>query len=108
MRNLLKETTEAIADEGHTVEDVQWVGAVIDSEEEGWSCSWQEFEKEADLTYHAGYGGQEINEYLLVVGSNWWLERHEYDGRERWEHKTLPMRPARHRKASLLSREYMR
>lgn len=26
----------------------------------------------------------------MVVGDDWWLERHEYDGSEWWEFKRLP------------------
>jgi hypothetical protein len=27
---------------------------------------------------------------IIVVGKDWWLERHEYDGSEWWEFKTMP------------------
>lgn len=30
---------------------------------------------------------------LKIVGDNWWLERHEYDGAEWFEFKTLPQKP---------------
>ena len=40
-----------------------------------------------------GFGGAEVNENLFVVGADWWLERHEYDGSEWWEFKTLPTKP---------------
>lgn len=26
----------------------------------------------------------------MVVGCDWWLERHEYDGAESWSYKVLP------------------
>ena len=29
----------------------------------------------------------------MVVGNNWWLERHEYDGSEWWEYKQFPVKP---------------
>ena len=29
----------------------------------------------------------EVAEDLVVVGDNWWIERHEYDGNEWWEYK---------------------
>lgn len=43
--------------------------------------------------YDDGFGGQEIAEDLKVVGEDWWLERHEYDGSEWWEFKAMPQRP---------------
>lgn len=30
---------------------------------------------------------------LIVVGKDFWLERHEYDGSEWWEFKSIPMEP---------------
>jgi hypothetical protein len=30
---------------------------------------------------------------LEIVGDDWWLERHEYDGAEWWEYKTKPSMP---------------
>lgn len=41
-------------------------------------------------------GTEEVATDLLVVGDGWWLERHEYDGSEWWEHKALPAKPERH------------
>lgn len=39
---------------------------------------------------------------LLVVGNNWWLERHNYDGSEWWEFKRLPTRPLSERRPQSL------
>jgi hypothetical protein len=45
----------------------------------------------------------------MVIGSDWWLERHEYDGSEWWEFKSLP-KPREAAQpltaASLLNRPY--
>ena len=37
---------------------------------------------------------------LLIVGDDWWLERHEYDGAEWWEFKTLPCEPFEEKKVA--------
>jgi hypothetical protein len=93
--NLLNETIQILGDHGHTPEEVLWVG-------QAWMCtqayttqasrnlfwfSWGEFAALAAVTdYNAGFGGAEIASDLVVVGDGWWLERHEYDGSEWWEH----------------------
>lgn len=87
--NLLEETIEILQNCKHSTEDVLWVG--VDGE---WSCSWQQFEKVvANLVYNNGYGISEINDDLKVVGKDFWLERHEYDGSEWWEYKEQPVMP---------------
>lgn len=40
--------------------------------------------------YDAGYGSAEIREDLLIVGTDWWLERDEYDGSEWWTFCMMP------------------
>lgn len=89
-RNLLSETVELIKAYGKHETDVQWVG-----NDAVW-FTWDEFAAVADVVYDAGFGGQEIETSLLVVGSDWWLERHEYDGSEWWEFKVLPTKPDCH------------
>lgn len=32
----------------------------------------------------------DVLEDFVVVGDNWWIERHEYDGNEWWEYKEKP------------------
>lgn len=89
LKNLLQETQEDITRNHKSVEDVQWVG----SKDGEYSISWEQFAALArDITYDSGFGGNEIVDDLVVVGSDWWLERHEYDGSEWWEFKTLPIR----------------
>ena len=88
-QNLLEETIKYITSMGKTVEDVQWTGYKDGTK----TASWAEFALLAkDINYDSGYGGNEIPLNLVVVGSDWWLERHEYDGSEWWEFKTLPKR----------------
>ena len=87
MVNLLKETEEILKRNNYTLDDIEWVGTslhYIDKEE---------FIKLADTTYDNGYVGQEIAESLILVGKDFWLVRHEYDGSEWWEFKKLPKKP---------------
>lgn len=86
--NLINETIEILAKNGKQTKDVLWVGAVGYA-----SFSWEHFVMIADINYNSGFGGQEIAEDLVVCGDNWWLERHEYDGSEWWEFKSLPIKP---------------
>lgn len=96
---LLQETIRIIEANDKSTGDVQFVQSTEDTYPQpsvtAW-CTWEEFAKYADFEYDSGYGGVEVNEYLIVVGSDWWLERHEYDGSEWWEFKQLPTRAADH------------
>jgi hypothetical protein len=97
--NLLKETINEM--DPYEPKDVEWVG-VYDWREYtpkkkiGW-MTWAEFASVAkDFNYDNGYGGEQVELSLVVVGGHWWLERHEYDGSEWWEMKSLPTRPEKH------------
>jgi hypothetical protein len=85
--NLLMETLEILENNGKSPEDVMWVG------DKNQFTTWKDFVANANFEYDAGFGGNEIDMDLKVVGRNWWLERHEYDGSEWWEFKTLPSKP---------------
>lgn len=93
MKNLKTETLEILAENGKTADDVQWVGGVVGM----WdnlryvNIPVETFWKVADRRYDDGFGGVEVRGGLIIVGDNWWLERHEYDGSEWWEFKTLPL-----------------
>lgn len=50
----------------------------------------KEFQKYSNTRYDDGYGAPEVAEDLLVIGADFWLERHEYDGLEWWEFKQMP------------------
>lgn len=84
MINLLQETLEVLKSNGKSPDDVIWVG---DREKK---TTWSNFESISNFQYDAGYGGNEIDGSLLVVGKDWWLERGEYDGSEWWEFKEYP------------------
>jgi hypothetical protein len=88
LKNLYLETLEILNDYNKTAEkDVKWVGT------REFRTTWDNFEKIGCVNYDFSYGAQEVMPGLLVVGKNWWLERHEYDGSEWWEFKELPQKP---------------
>lgn len=102
MTNLLEETIKKLADNHKLPADVKWVGA----DTFGW-FTWADFVKIANVEYYRGYGSAQVSEDLLVVGEDFWLERHEYDGSEWWEFKTMPQRPMLSRKPeSVIKKSY--
>lgn len=101
MENLLRETISELEEHGKTLDDVVWIGEearinyytkeIID----GYTISKSQFLELANRNYDDGYGGLEVNEHLLVVGKDFWLERYDYDGSEWWEYKTQPIQPTK-------------
>lgn len=87
-RNLLQETLAMLNENGKTPEAVRWVGA-LDGSIVG---TWAEFAALADRDYDAGFGTNEVDLSLAVVGDDWWLMRSEYDGSEEWLFMELPRR----------------
>jgi len=87
MSNLLKETLEVLNVNRKKEKDVLWVGNL------NYHFSWDKFKELADKEYKSGFGSQNVAIDLLIVGENWWLERHEYDGSEWWEFKVMPNKP---------------
>ena len=92
--NLLKETIEELKIHGKTIQDIVWVG------DRKISIPIEHFLELADVEYDNGYGGEEVYMDLLVVGTDWWLERGTYDGSEWWEFKSLPIKPTKTHKVS--------
>jgi len=82
--NLLKETIKKLKYEGKKAQDVIWCGS------KDFRFSWKKFKEVANFDYNNGFGGQEVAEDLKIVGKDFWLERHEYDGSEWWEYKEMP------------------
>lgn len=85
--NLLKETKEILNENQKDLKDILWIGSrnnYVDI---------KKFIELADTEYDDDYGSQKVASNLLIVGNNWWLERHEYDGSEWWEYKSLPNKP---------------
>lgn len=93
MQNLYDETIDMLKENGKTENDVIWFGHVF-LDFEDWEYPRDKFKDFLNYEYDSGYGIPEVDEYLYIVGNNWWLERHEYDGLEWWEYKTLPTRPS--------------
>ena len=87
MNNLLKETQESLRIHGKNFKDIRFI---TNKENE---IPLEVFKRIANRNYNDGFGWQNVNSYLKIVGDDWWLERHEYDGSEWWEFKTLPVKP---------------
>ena len=89
MINLLQETEDVLAAHGKTWDDIDYV-----------MCQDSVFYHPAtikpmfDFAYNNGFGGEEVDLTLKIVGSDitgdWWMERGEYDGSEWWEFKQMP------------------
>ena len=86
MANLLKETKEILEQHDKTFDDIIFVGDKSDHSK----MTVKEFLEHANFEYDDGYGLEEINTDLILVGKDFWLERHEYDGSEWWEYKSMP------------------
>lgn len=54
------------------------------------SCTFDRFLEISNFEYNSGYGSEIINDTLIIVGKDWWMERREYDGSEWWEFKKYP------------------
>lgn len=85
IKNLLEETKKILQENNKTLDDIIWVGC------EDFSIPTEDFLKLANDIYDAGFGGCEVCLDLIIVGNDWWLERHEYDGSEWWEYKSIPI-----------------
>ena len=84
--NLLNETRDILLSNNKTFDDVLFVGD--DSTHSKMTV--KEFLEHANVEYNDGFGNEEINTDLILVGKDFWLERHEYDGSEWWEYKSMP------------------
>lgn len=85
--NLLDETRQKLLMNDKSFDDVRWIG----SRDGRMVISKENWVERMDITYDGGFGAQEICTDLVVVGDDWWLERHEYDGSEWWEFKRHPV-----------------
>ena len=91
--NLLQETIQILKEHNKTLQDVLWIGSSItdgSSYRLNTRTTVEDFVIRANQNYDDGYGREEVNMGLIVVGENFWLERHEYDGSEWWEYKEMP------------------
>lgn len=83
--NLLQETIKILNMNGKSLKDIQFVYT-----DEGCFVPTNGCKQFLDVEYDNGYGENEIRMDLKLVGKDFWLERHEYDGSEWWEFKQLP------------------
>jgi|ERR1035437_2996114 hypothetical protein len=93
-QNLKLETLEVLKRHGKTIADIKWIGhanGIIKIDTNYF------FNVAADKEYDSGFGSNEVNTNLVVVGDGWWLERWEYDGSEGWHFKEPPMLKPDHR-----------
>ena len=86
MANLLHETVEILKAHNKTMQDILWVGCT----DLNMRTTVEDFVKRANENYDDGYGFENVNTGLIVVGTDFWLERHTYDGAEWWEFKQKP------------------
>lgn len=86
--NLLEETLNILKENDLSANDVLWIGNTE------FKTDWNNFQYISDIAYDNGFGCPEVAQDLLIVGSNWWLERQEYDGSEWWEFKKMPVSPS--------------
>jgi hypothetical protein len=86
--NFLHETITKLHEAAKVERDVLWVG------NENECLTWEDFKAIANFNYNTGYGMGIISPKIKVVGTDWWLERSEYDGSEWWSYKSKPQIPA--------------
>lgn len=86
-QNLVKETKERLYAHQLLESSVLWVG----SRDGRFALTWKDFcDKFTNVSYQHLWGEQEIAGDLVVVGSDWWLERTCLDGAEGWAFKRKP------------------
>lgn len=83
MKTLWEETIQILEDNGKSFSDVVSICG------KKFQITKEDFEKYSKTYYDNGYGAAEVAEDLMVIGEDFWLERHEYDGSEWWEFKTI-------------------
>lgn len=88
MQNFKDEILEKLHHHGKTKDDVLFIT------DDKVYCRFDDFlNLIKDYEYDSGYGMQYIYHHLKIVGKDWWMERHEYDGGECWHFKTIPSKP---------------
>lgn len=84
--NLLNETRDILLSNNKTFDDVIFIGDRTTHTK----MTVKDFLEHANVEYKNGCGIEEINTDLILVGKDFWLERHSYDGSEWWEYKSIP------------------
>lgn len=80
MTNLLEETKEILEQHSKTFDDIIFVG----DRSTHTKMTVKDFLEHANVEYKNGYGIEEINTDLILVGKDFWLERNTYDGSDWW------------------------
>jgi hypothetical protein len=97
MKNLYEELISILTEYNKTLDDIEFIS--MDTSSVYSKTNMVEIDKNNFITvakktnYDDDYGGIEIPSSLMIVGKDWWLERHEYDGSEWFEFKTIPTKP---------------
>lgn len=85
--NLLKETKKVLKEFNKSIDDIIWIGS------ENNYIDIEKFFEIADTEYTKDYYEHQVACNMFIVGKDWWLERHEFDGDEWWEYKSVPTKP---------------
>lgn len=98
MTNLWEETLRILTGNNRNFDDVMYIQG------SNFGITKENFEQVAKKSeYYSGFGAAEVAEDLIIVGDDWWLERHEYDGNEWWEYKEKPKQISEIKKVSHLA-----
>ena len=85
MTNLWEETLRILTGHNKNFDDVMYIQG------SDFEITKEDFEQVAKMSnYNSGFGSVKVAEDLVIVGDDWWLERHDYDGNEWWEYKEKP------------------
>lgn len=79
--NLVNETIDVLKEYGRTPADVLYVSCGKTKTK----TSWKRFvELVGDTEYYSGFGLSYVEETLMIVGTDFFMVRHDYDGSEWW------------------------
>lgn len=87
VHTLFEETIGVLKDNNKSFSDVKWIGG------KKYIIPIKDFYILSQEHYNKSSGNQKVRPDLMIVGEDFWLERHEYDGYEWWEFKTMPTYP---------------
>ena len=92
--NFLEETLKVLKDNGKNPSDVYWCIFATETRNQDtpMELSWDLFKVVANFKYYSDHGTNFIHMGARIIGHDWWLEREEYDGKEWWAFKTMPIR----------------
>lgn len=89
---LYNETVLTLKRNKHNISDILWC------EKDYYFFSFEEFKNIAKFDYDNSSGVQVISKNLRIYGTNFFLERYEFDGTEGWSFiDLLPEKPLEHK-----------